>query len=154
MALQAPVMDPARAIGELGWTARRTSEQALLELLDGMADGADYDTPPLSRGPRGHCACARCVPALVDGAGKRQKARHCTMAACELCGNEYDKPIEVSVGGRPPTDWIASMRDPRPGAHLRALRFRVIGHGVEAESRLLLCALSSEAGAEGLKDRA
>ena len=53
MALQAPVMDPARAIGELGWTARRTSEQALLELLDGMADGADYDTPPLSRASSG-----------------------------------------------------------------------------------------------------
>jgi nucleoside-diphosphate-sugar epimerase len=48
MALAVPLMDTTRAHAELGWQPRRTSGEALLELLDGMRDGAGLETPPLS----------------------------------------------------------------------------------------------------------
>jgi len=48
LGLGVPIMDVSRARGELGWTPRRTSTEALLELIDGMRDSAGLDTPPLS----------------------------------------------------------------------------------------------------------
>jgi UDP-glucose 4-epimerase len=48
LALAVPLMDTGRARRELGWEPRRTSVEALLELLDGLRDGADFPTPPLS----------------------------------------------------------------------------------------------------------
>jgi UDP-glucose 4-epimerase len=53
MALGAPVMDVSRARSELGWSPRRSASDALLELLDGMRDGAGLDTPPLEPGGAG-----------------------------------------------------------------------------------------------------
>ncbi len=47
LAFQAPVMDTTRARSELGWRPKHTSEEALLELIEGMHDGAGGDTPPL-----------------------------------------------------------------------------------------------------------
>jgi UDP-glucose 4-epimerase len=48
LALAVPLMDTTRARTELGWEPRRTSVEALNELLDGLRDGADFPTPPLS----------------------------------------------------------------------------------------------------------
>jgi len=48
LALAVPLMDTTRARRELGWVPRRTSVEALNELLDGLRDGADFPTPPLS----------------------------------------------------------------------------------------------------------
>jgi len=48
LALAVPLMDTTRAQTELGWEPRRTSVEALNELLDGLRDGADFPTPPLS----------------------------------------------------------------------------------------------------------
>lgn len=50
MALAVPLMDSSRARRELGWTATRSSREALLELLDGIRGGAGADTPPLAPG--------------------------------------------------------------------------------------------------------
>lgn len=47
MALAVPVMSSQRARSELGWLPRKSSEEALLELLAGMRAGAGYPTPPL-----------------------------------------------------------------------------------------------------------
>jgi UDP-glucose 4-epimerase len=47
MGLAVPVMDTRRARAELGWTPRRSSTDALLELLAGMREPAGLDTPPL-----------------------------------------------------------------------------------------------------------
>ena len=47
MALQVPIMDSARAHRELGWEPRRSSSQALLELLDGIRHRSGLPTPPL-----------------------------------------------------------------------------------------------------------
>ncbi len=46
-------MDTGRARGELGWTPRRTSREAVAELLAGLREGAAGDTPPLSKPARG-----------------------------------------------------------------------------------------------------
>jgi len=48
LALAVPLMDTTRARRELGWEPRRSSVEALEELLAGLRDGADFPTPPLS----------------------------------------------------------------------------------------------------------
>jgi UDP-glucose 4-epimerase len=48
MGLAVPVMDTTRARTELAWMPRHTAADALLELIDGMREGAGSDTPPLS----------------------------------------------------------------------------------------------------------
>jgi UDP-glucose 4-epimerase len=47
MALGVPIMDTSRARTELGWEPRRTSGEALLELLDGLRRGTGAPLPPL-----------------------------------------------------------------------------------------------------------
>jgi UDP-glucose 4-epimerase len=51
MALKTPLLDSTRAREELGWRPLRSSEEALLEVVQGFHDGAGADTPPLM--PRG-----------------------------------------------------------------------------------------------------
>ncbi|MEJ7787389.1 MAG: hypothetical protein WKF96_21505 [Solirubrobacteraceae bacterium] len=78
------------------------------------------------------------------------------MARCEVCGNDYDKPIEVSIDGG-----AAGVFDSFECA-IHALAptcshcgCRVIGHGAEVNGSIFCCAhCASSAGAEGLKDRA
>jgi UDP-glucose 4-epimerase len=48
MGLGVPLMDSTRAREELGWSPRHTASEALVELIDGIRDGAGQDTPPLS----------------------------------------------------------------------------------------------------------
>ena len=52
MALAVPVMSTALASAALGWTPSRTSVEALLEILEGIADKAGAATPPL-HSPKG-----------------------------------------------------------------------------------------------------
>jgi UDP-glucose 4-epimerase len=47
VALQTPLMDSTRARTELGWSPTRSSTDALVELLDGIGDGAGTITAPL-----------------------------------------------------------------------------------------------------------
>jgi len=47
MGLDAPVMDTSRVRAELGWKPKRSGSEALLELIEGMRDGAGAPTPPL-----------------------------------------------------------------------------------------------------------
>jgi UDP-glucose 4-epimerase len=53
MALAVPIMSTARIRTELGWEERRSSEDALMELLEGIRTGAGTDTPPLEGGGSG-----------------------------------------------------------------------------------------------------
>lgn len=48
-----PVMDTTRARTELEWEPSVSSIDALLELLEGIGEGADYPTPPLSSASSG-----------------------------------------------------------------------------------------------------
>ena len=47
MALKVPLMSIERARSELGWEPERTSEEALLELIEGLRRGRGLPTPPL-----------------------------------------------------------------------------------------------------------
>jgi UDP-glucose 4-epimerase len=53
MAFAVPVMDTTRARTELGWQPKRSSSEALLDLLAGMREGAGLETPPLEPGGAG-----------------------------------------------------------------------------------------------------
>ena len=48
LALGVPIMDTSRAENELGWVPRHSSGEALLDLLDGLREGAGLETPPLT----------------------------------------------------------------------------------------------------------
>jgi len=48
LALGSPILDSSRARQELGWVPRHSAEEALLELLGGLREGAGIETPPLS----------------------------------------------------------------------------------------------------------
>jgi len=47
LALQVPLMSSERARSELGWEPRRSAEDALLDLLEGLRTGRGLPTPPL-----------------------------------------------------------------------------------------------------------
>src|SRR4051795_448907 len=53
MGLAVPLMDCTRAREELGWTPARGADDAFLELLAGLRDGAGHPTPPLDPGTSG-----------------------------------------------------------------------------------------------------
>jgi nucleoside-diphosphate-sugar epimerase len=66
MAMQVPVMDTGRARTELGWEPRRSSLEAVREVVDGMRGGAGMDTPPLRPdSPQGR------LHELATGVGRR-----------------------------------------------------------------------------------
>ena len=67
MARAVPVMDTTRARRELGWTPTRGADEALLELIEGIRDGADFPTPPLARGTGGPLRAKE----LLTGVGSR-----------------------------------------------------------------------------------
>ena len=69
LALGVPVLDTTRAREELGWRPRRSSTEALLELLEGFREGAGADTPPLSPETTGPAR----VEELKTGVGEREE---------------------------------------------------------------------------------
>lgn len=48
LSLSVPLMDTTRAREVLGWVPQRTADEALLEILEGLREGAGLDTPVLS----------------------------------------------------------------------------------------------------------
>jgi nucleoside-diphosphate-sugar epimerase len=64
MALQTPLLDSTRAREELGWQPQRSSEDAIRDLLDGLAADVGLGTPPLERRSR--------VRELAGGVGSRE----------------------------------------------------------------------------------
>lgn len=76
------------------------------------------------------------------------------MAICDTCGNDYDKPIRISMGDG---DYLfdcfeCAIHKLAPQcAHCGC---RVIGHGVEAEDVVFCCAnCASHEGIPQLQDR-
>jgi UDP-glucose 4-epimerase len=53
MGLEAPIMDTKRARVDLGWEPHYTSQEALLDLMDGLRHNAGMATPPLDPGAGG-----------------------------------------------------------------------------------------------------
>jgi hypothetical protein len=76
------------------------------------------------------------------------------MAQCEVCGNEYDKAIEVTAGGESHVfdSFECAIHAMAPTCEHCGVR--VIGHGVEADARFFCCVhCASREGVEGLSDR-
>jgi nucleoside-diphosphate-sugar epimerase len=69
LGLGVPLMDTTRARTELGWSARRSAGDALLELLDGMRRGAGGPTPPLDPATSGPAR----VREVLTGVGHTSK---------------------------------------------------------------------------------
>jgi nucleoside-diphosphate-sugar epimerase len=67
MALSAPLLDTTRARTELGWAPTQSAGDALLELLEGMREGAGTSTPPLDPATSGPAR----VRELLTGVGAR-----------------------------------------------------------------------------------
>jgi hypothetical protein len=78
------------------------------------------------------------------------------MATCEVCGNEYDRPIEVTVGGDGPhvyDSFECAIHALAPTCEHCGCR--IIGHGVQDGQRMFCCAnCAREAGVSGLTDHA
>ena len=70
LALAVPIMDTTRARSELGWSPRHGADAAFLELLEGIRNGADAETPPLSAETSGPARTRE----LETGMGRRDKA--------------------------------------------------------------------------------
>jgi UDP-glucose 4-epimerase len=68
LAFDVPLLDPHRAREELGWTPRFTGTEALLEVLEGIREGAGIETPPLSPRAGGPAR----VKELASGVGERE----------------------------------------------------------------------------------
>ena len=77
------------------------------------------------------------------------------MATCDVCGNDYDKSFEVTMGGSTRTfdSFECAIQSLAPTcAHCGC---RVIGHGVESNGRIFCCAhCAGQEGVAGLSDRA
>jgi nitrite reductase/ring-hydroxylating ferredoxin subunit len=77
------------------------------------------------------------------------------MARCEVCGNEYDRTMEITLHGNSHVfdSFECAIHALAPTCpHCGC---RVIGHGVQAGERIFCCAhCASHSGVEGLDDRA
>jgi hypothetical protein len=73
---------------------------------------------------------------------------------CDVCGNDYDKPLEIAyLGGTYVFDsFECAIHVLAPSCEYCGVK--VIGHGVEAEGHFYCCAhCASMAGVEGVSDR-
>ena len=77
------------------------------------------------------------------------------MAKCEVCGNEYDKAFQVSMG-----EAVHIFDSFECAIHMLApscahCGCKIVGHGVEAQGQMFCCAhCAKHAGVSGLTDRA
>ena len=62
------------------------------------------------------------------------------MARCDVCGNEYDRPMEIRQHGRTGTfdSFECAIHSMAPTCEHCGCR--VIGHGVESNGRIFCCA--------------
>jgi hypothetical protein len=92
----------------------------------------------------------------IAAVGTTDRKGAANMAQCEVCGNEYDKAFQVSIlGGDSHTfdSFECAVHALAPTCEY--CNVKVIGHGVEADSRFFCCAhCASMAGVGGVADRA
>jgi hypothetical protein len=75
------------------------------------------------------------------------------MARCETCGNEYARPITVSLDGESHEYDSFECAIHALAPTCRNCGIRIVGHGVESGSHMYCCASCARtAGARGLVD--
>jgi hypothetical protein len=68
------------------------------------------------------------------------------MPQCEVCGNDYDKTMEITRGGE------THVFDSAPACDHCGCR--IIGHGIEANGSIFCCAhCATREGVQGARDR-
>ena len=76
------------------------------------------------------------------------------MAACEVCGNDYDKSMEIRAGGKMHVfdSFECAIHALAPKcAHCGCM---IIGHGAEANGTMYCCAhCARKSGVKGVDDR-
>ncbi len=76
------------------------------------------------------------------------------LSSCEVCGNQYDKTFQVTLGGATHTfdSFECAIHALAPKCDHCACR--IVGHGVEQDGRMFCCAHCANAkGQGGLIDR-
>jgi DNA-directed RNA polymerase subunit RPC12/RpoP len=77
------------------------------------------------------------------------------MATCASCGNEYDKPLEITKDGETHTFDSFECAIHKLAPRCEHCGVTVIGHGVEAGGHVYCCAhCAAHEGHEELRDRA
>jgi hypothetical protein len=77
-----------------------------------------------------------------------------SMAKCEVCGNDYDKAMQLTVSGETHVFDSFECAIHAVAPTCEHCGCRVIGHGIEAGGRAFCCAhCASQAGVEGAQDR-
>jgi hypothetical protein len=73
---------------------------------------------------------------------------------CEVCGNEYDKSFEVTIGGESHTFDCFECAIHALAPECEHCGCKIIGHGIEAEGSYYCCAhCAAEKGVAGVHDR-
>src|SRR6266536_446254 len=76
------------------------------------------------------------------------------MAKCDVCGNDYDKSIQITAGGKTRTFDSFECAIHMLAPTCPHCNCKVIGHGVEAGGQIYCCVhCAEESGAHGLKER-
>ena len=76
------------------------------------------------------------------------------MPQCEVCGNDYDKAMEITQGGETRIFDSFECAIHALAPECEHCGCRVVGHGVHAGEKIYCCAHCADAeGVEGLKDR-
>lgn len=76
------------------------------------------------------------------------------MARCEHCGNEYDKTFEIRRDGKTHVFDSFECAIHAMAPECDRCGGKIIGHGVEAASKMFCCAnCAREGGEDGLRDR-
>jgi hypothetical protein len=128
--------------------------------------------PRLSVDPRRPCLVSGAPPAPATGAdlGAIVDARAATSApqeeprprsagdrmgrACEVCGNVYDKPIELIQNGTSHVFDCFECAIHALAPECAHCGCRIVGHGMESEGQMFCCAHCAQSrGVEGLRDR-
>ena len=77
------------------------------------------------------------------------------MAVCEVCGNDYDKSMEIVVGGERHVFDSFECAIHRVAPRCEHCGCPIIGHGHEADGRMFCCAhCAAQGGVQRLTDRA
>jgi hypothetical protein len=77
------------------------------------------------------------------------------MPQCEVCGNDYDKSMEITREGDTHVFDSFECAINALAPHCGHCDCRIIGHGVEADGAIYCCAhCASEQGVDTVRDRA